>query len=193
MSEGALEEAQTSDPAAARPAASAAGVFGAVWGLAGLSALLLYAVYRLTGMTIAAFAHDLDWRHWALLIVNSAFMAHAEGYRGFQKGYSPRVVARALHLMANPVPSRVIFAPLFVMGYFATTRRRLISTYLLTAMIVALIIAFQQLSQPWRGMLDFGVVIGLTWGLASTAVFALRAFTGAPFDHSPELPQTEAA
>ena len=173
--------------------ASAAGIFGAVWGLAGVCALLFYAVYRLSGMSLASLAYHLDWRHWTLLVVNALFMAHAEGYRGFQKGYSPRVVARARYLMTSPTLVRVAAAPLFVMGYFATTRRRLISTYLLTIMIVALILVFQQLSQPWRGMLDFGVVVGLTWGLVSIGIFALRAFTGGSFDHSPELPAGEAA
>jgi hypothetical protein len=184
MSERSLEPAQ---------APSLAGIAGAFWGLAGLTALLLFAIYRLGNMGIAAFGFELDWRHWALLIVNSLFMAHGEGYRGFQKSYAPRVVARARHLMGNPEPLRVIMAPLFVMGFFATTRRRLISAYLLTAMIVTLIIIFQQLSQPWRGMLDIGVVVGLTWGVISIIVFTLKALSGGPFDHSPELPESETA
>lgn len=185
MSDGALEDAR-SGPAS--PAVSAAGIFGAAWGLTGVTALLFFAVYRLSAMTVTSFAHDLDWRHWILLVINTLFMAYSEGYRGFQKGYSPRVVARARYLLANPAPHRVILAPLFVMGYFSATRRRLISTYVLTVMIVTLIIIFQQLIQPWRGMLDFGVIVGLAWGIIAIAVFALRAFTGAPFDHSPDLP-----
>jgi hypothetical protein len=172
---------------------SLAGIAGAFWGLVGVNALLIFAMYRLGKMGLAAFGHELDWRHWTLLIVNSLFMAHGEGYRGFQKSYSPRVVARARHLMENPEPLKALLAPLFVMGFFATTRRRLISTYLLTAMIITLIIVFQQLSQPWRGMLDIGVVIGLSWGVISLAIFAVKAFSGAPFDHSPELPEGEGA
>lgn len=187
MSERALDETQ-SNRGITSP--SIIGVLGAAWGLAGVTALLVYAVYRLGNMTITGFAHELDWRHWTLLIVNGLFMAHAEGYRGFQKGYSPRVVARARYLVGNPAPLHVILAPLFVMGYFFTTRRRLVSTYLLTVMIVTLIILFQYLTQPWRGMLDFGVVVGLTWGIVSIAFFSIRAFTGAPFHYSPELPET---
>ena len=165
------------------------GAFGAAWGLFGVTALLVYAVYRLGNMTIAGFAHDLDWRHWILLVVNGLFMALAEGYRGFQKNYAPRVVARARHLLDNPVPLHVMVAPLFVMGFFFTTRRRLVSTWLLTVMIVTLIILFQYLNQPWRGMLDFGVVVGLSWGITSIVCFSARALTGASFDHSPELPE----
>ena len=170
-----------------------AGIAGATWGLAGLYALLLYAIYRLGNMGLAAFDHDLDWRHWTLLIANSLFMAHGEGYRGFQKSYAPRAVARARYLMENPEPLRVLLAPFFVMGFFATTRRRLVSAYLLTAMIITLIIVFQQLSQPWRGMLDIGVVVGLTWGVISISIFVVRAFGGGPFDHSPEMPVGQSA
>jgi len=180
MSEPSLEPEQAPSPA---------GMVGAFWGLAGLTALLLFAIYRLGNMGIAAFGYELDWRHWTLLIVNSLFMAHGEGYRGFQKSYSPRVVARARHLMQNPQPLRVILAPFFVMGFFATTRRRLISAYLLTAMIITLIIIFQQLNQPWRGMLDIGVVVGLTWGVISLAIFTVKGFSGSSFDHPPELPE----
>lgn len=184
MSERALERAETP---------SLLGIAGAVWGLAGVNALLLFAIYRLGRMGLSAFGHELDWRHLSILVVNSLFMAHSEGYRGFQKSFSPRAVARARYLMNNPEPLRVLLAPLFVMGYFATTKRRMITAYLLTAMIVTLIILFQWLSQPWRGMLDVGVVVGLIWGVATLAVFAARAFGSGPFDHSPELPPGEPA
>jgi len=179
MSERALERAETP---------SLPGVAGAVWGLVGVNALLLYAIYRLGRMGLAAFGHELDWRHLSILVVNTLFMAHSEGYRGFQKSFSPRAVARARHLMNNPEPLRVLLAPLFVMGYFATTKRRMISAYLLTIMIVTLIILFQWLSQPWRGMLDVGVVVGLIWGVITIAINAVQAFGGGPFYHSPELP-----
>ncbi len=182
MSERALERAETP---------SFLGIAGAVWGLAGVNALLLYAIYRLGRMGLTAFGYELDWRHLSILIVNTLFMAHSEGYRGFQKSFSPRAVARARYLMNNPEPLRVVLAPLFVMGYFATTRRRMISAYLLTIMIVSLIILFQWLSQPWRGMLDVGVVVGLVWGVTTLAVCAVRAFGSGPFDHSPELPSGE--
>ncbi len=60
------------------------------------------------------------------------------------------------------------------MHYFDTTTRQLISTYLLTLMIVLLIIVFHQLSQPWRGILDAGVVVGLSWGCLSIILLAIK-------------------
>ena len=161
---------------------------GAVWGLVGVLALLGFAVYRLTAVTFEAFDYPFDWRHWSLLVVNTAFMAHTEGYRGFQKSYSPRVVARAKYLLETPSLFTVVLAPVFCMGYFHTTRRRLIATYVLTVAIIGLIVVFQHLSQPWRGVLDAGVVVGLTWGMVSIVAFGFRAFVVRTFDCLPELP-----
>ena len=163
------------------------GRIGAIWGLGGILVMLSFAIYRLSGVTLDAFNYQFAWWHWALLLVNIIFMAHSEGYKGFQQGYSPRVVARAMSLLNNPHPARVVLAPLFCMGFFGATRRRLITTYVLTAGIVTLIYVFHHLPQPLRGVLDAGVVVGLTWGVLAIVVFAVRAFRGEPLSHSPEL------
>lgn len=139
-------------------------------------AMLAYAVVHLLGRSIEAFGHAWDWRHWSLLILNTAFMAHSEGYMGFQKSFAPRVVARAQVLRERPSFLRLLLAPLFCMGYFHATRRRLLSIYTLTLGIVGLIVVFRYISQPWRGILDCGVVVGLSWGMASIVVLAVRAW-----------------
>jgi hypothetical protein len=164
------------------------GLMGAIWGLAGVTALLGYAVFRLSHVALDGLSLDLGWHHWALLVVNIAFMAYAEGVCGFQKRYSPRVVARAKHLLHSPRIVHVLLAPLFCMGYFHTTRRRLVSAYVLTVVIALFVVGSRQLDQPWRGILDAGVVVGLMWGITSIVVFAAHAFFGSRFDHSPELP-----
>lgn len=139
-------------------------------------AMLAYAVVHLLGRSIEAFGHAWDWRHWSLLILNTAFMAHSEGYMGFQKSFAPRVVARAQALRERPSFLRLLLAPLFCMGYFHATRRRLLSIYTLTLGIVGLLVVFRYISQPWRGILDCGVVVGLSWGMASIVVLAVRAW-----------------
>ncbi len=148
---------------------------GSLWGLGGIMAMLACAALHLLGRSIEAFGHAWDWRHWTLLILNTAFMAHSEGYMGFQKSFAPRVVARAEALRDRPSFLRLLLAPLFCMGYFHATRRRLLSIYTLTLGIVGLIVLFRYISQPWRGILDCGVVVGLSWGMASIAVLAVRA------------------
>lgn len=165
------------------------GYLGAVWGLAGIAALLAYSIWRLAGVAADAWSYDLYAQHWAVLVVHVAFMAWSEGYRGFQQSFSPRIVARARYLMANPRPAYVLLAPLFCMGYFHTTRRRMISVYALTVFIVVLIIAVRWLPQPWRGIVDAGVVVGLLWGLISMAAFTLRALTADHYPYAPEVPE----
>ena len=166
------------------------GYFGAVWGIAGIAALLAYAAWRLAGVAAAAWNHDFYLYHWLVLAAHVAFMARSEGYRGFQQSFSPRIVARAKHLIAHPRPAHVLLAPLFCMGYFHTSRRRMTSVYVLTVFIITLIIAVRWLAQPWRGIVDAGVVVGLLWGLISMAAFTLRALTDPRYPYGPEVPGT---
>ncbi len=162
---------------------------GALWGLIGVSFLLASAIYRLTPVALDAFFLTLTWYHWAFLACVLVFMAYAEGYRAFQKGFSPRVAARARYLRTHKNVIHIILAPLFCMGYFHTTRRRQIASLSVTTGIIILIILVRLLPQPWRGIVDGGVVVGLAWGLISLAVFGFQAFTGERFRHSPEVPE----
>ena len=165
------------------------GIFGAIWGFAGAFALIGYAIWRLTPLAFNALEHSLSLLQWVLLIANILFMAYSEGYKGFQLAFAPRVAARSLYLSQHPTPARLLFAPLFVIGYFDATRRRIVASYLLTVMIIVLIILVHQLDQPWRGIVDAGVVIGLVWGLASMLYFVILAFGVDNFSYSPEIPR----
>lgn len=164
------------------------GYLGAAWGISGIFLLLVCAVYRLSAIALNAFTMEFQWQHWLLLIANTVFMAYNEGYKGFQLAFAPRVAARARYLLQHPQLLHVVFAPLFCMGYFYTTRRRLITAYGLLLGILILIVIFQQLSQPWRGIMDAGVVVGLSWGLVSLAWFCFFAMVAESFDYAPETP-----
>lgn len=165
------------------------GKLGAIWGVAGVTLLLVYAIVRLAGIGLASFDHDYNWYHWLALLASVGFMAYSEGYKGFQKAFSPRLAARMKHLRDNPTLTRSVFAPIFGMGYFHTTRKRLISSYVLTVMVVVFIYIAHQLPQPWRGILDIGVVVGLSWGLVSLLIYSVQALTASEFPYSPELPE----
>jgi hypothetical protein len=165
-----------------------AGKIGAIWGLAGLSLLFGSALFRLYPYAQELCGMSFEWFHWVALVASLLFMGYAEGYKGFHLKFSPRVAARALYLKNNPTVVRVLFAPLFCMGYFYATRKRKIVSYCLTAMIVGLIIWVKTLEQPWRGIVDAGVVLGLGWGLVSVWIFALKAFFCKNFGVSPETP-----
>lgn len=161
--------------------------FAAIWGFGGAFALISFAVWRLSPIALDVVNYDLTTLQWTALIANIIYMLHAEGYKGFQQGFSPRVAARTLYLHDNPSAKRVILAPLFIMGYFDSTPKRLIVTYALTTMIITLVIIIRQIDQPWRGIIDAGVVAGLIWGLISMIYFLYSAVFTNTFEYSPEI------
>ena len=162
---------------------------GYTWGVGGVLLLLLFAIYRLAPMAFALQDINLTALHWAALIFSICYMAYAEGYKGFHLGFAPRVVARASYLFQNPRFSHTVLAPLFCMGYFHTTRKRQILSLGLTIMIVCFILIARQLPQPWRGILDAGVVVGLGIGISSIAYFLVRSAMDPAFTLvSAELP-----
>ncbi len=165
------------------------GIIRAIWGLAGVFLLLGSAVYRLTPRAVEALTLDLRWDHWLFLAFVLFFMAYAEGYRAFQKGFSPRVAARARYLRTHRNALHAVLAPLFCMGYFHAPKRRRITSISVTVGIIILIILVRFLAQPWRGIVDAGVVVGLAWGMVSLALFSIQAFTRERFDYSPEVPE----
>jgi len=164
------------------------GLIGAIWGVSGVVMLLGFAIFRLTPVALDSFNFTLAWYHWLALVANILFMLHAEGYRGFQLNFSPRVAVRCRHLYHNPTPLHVLLAPLFAMAYFHTTPRQQRVSIILTLFIVILVIAVGYLPQPWRGIVDWGVVAGLTWGLVSLLYFVIKAIIQPDFKFSAQLP-----
>lgn len=154
------------------------------WGLGGVTALLGSAVFRISPKVTAAFEADLGVGHWIFAAVWTVFMIYSEGYRGFQMRFSPTCAARAWHLAARPRPLHLLLAPLFCMGFFHASRRRLLTSWLLTTAIVCVVLAVHLAPQPWRGLIDLGVVAGLSYGAASLLVIAWRG----PGLADPQLP-----
>jgi hypothetical protein len=163
--------------------------FAAAWGVIGIVLVLLYAIVRLTSFAIEAVAGGLNLLQWIVFVLNVAVMAWLEGYRGFQLKFSPCVAARALYLYQNPTSlSTRLLAPFFCFGYFKATRRVLIFAWVGTLVIIILALWVHQLGQPWRGIIDAGVVVGLTWGAASLMVMFQKAVAAGRFLCSPEVP-----
>ena len=170
---------------------SLVGALGALWGVAGIMVLLGEAVYRLVPIAIGAFESSFSALQWSFLVVWVVAMAVMEGYLGFQRSFSPRVAARAKYLTEHPNPVRSLLAPFFCMGYFHATRRVQIRSILLTIGIVGVVIAVHRMEQPWRGIVDLGVLVGLVWGIVTIAVFSFMAFATDAFDHPAETPGSE--
>lgn len=156
----------------ARP--SLLGIVALAWGTAGFALLLITALARLAGVAIESLEYDWAWFHYAVFAANLTVMAWFEGYRGFQRSYSPRFAARARHLLHHATPAQALLAPLACMGFLWATRRRLIVVWTLTVGIILIVAIYRALPQPWRGILDAGVFVGLGWGLLAT-LFAVWA------------------
>jgi hypothetical protein len=164
------------------------GTFAASWGVIGVVLLVGSATYRLSFPALQTFSYPLHWYHWGALAANTVFMTYSEGYRGFHCGFSPRVAVRARYLRQHPNLLRAFLAPLFCMGYFHAVPRRKIAAYSFAAGIMVLVVMVRSLPQPWRGIIDVGVVLGLVLGLMSLAFFTLLAFTAENFDHPSDVP-----
>jgi hypothetical protein len=138
------------------------------WGLLGLSCLLCSSVFRVGKVTFGAWGPDvpgLEPWHWVFLAAWVGFMGYMEGYRGFQLGYSRRVVLRALALRSESRLLPRLLAPLSCMGVIYAPRRRLIVAWFIILAVIGIVTVVRFFPQPWRGLIDAGVVVGLTWGL----------------------------
>lgn len=148
--------------------------FGFIWGVGGIVLLLTFAIVRLGGVALAVGDHPVAAWQWGLACAWLLYMVWAEGYKGFHLAFAPRVVVRAEYLARHPQPLHVLLAPLYCMGYIhATTRRRLLSVAL-TSMILCFVFLVRMLPQPWRGLVDAGVVAGLMVGVASILYYLVR-------------------
>ena len=167
-------------------------LLGYIWGVGGVFILLLFAIYRLAPIALALEDVSMEVIHWFFLALSISYMAYAEGIKGFHQGFAPRVVKRALYLKKNPRLSHVVFAPFFCMSYFYATRKRKISSLGLTGLIICFVIFVRLLSQPWRGILDAGVVAGLTIGCGSILYFLyLATIRGETISISADFPCKE--
>lgn len=104
-----------------------------------------------------------------------ALNAYAEGYRAFQLRFSPRVVVRAHHLARHPHPIHVALAPLYCMALIHATRRARIVAWSTVTMIVGFVLTLRLVPQPWRGIVDGGVVVALGWGILAIVVLFARS------------------
>jgi hypothetical protein len=165
-----------------------AGLIGAVWGVTGFSLILLDAINRLARIALHALEQPLNLLHWLAFVVAVAALAWFEGYRGFQKKFSPRCAARIYYLYRHPEPVAVWLAPLFCMGFFRATRAPLLFAWVGTSLIVLLVVILHSAAQPWRGIIDAGVVVGLSWGLVSFWISVAQTFRSGRYPVSPEVP-----
>lgn len=138
----------------------------AAWGIAWVSLLLGRAIWRLTPWALEPWTDgSMTAAQKGLYIAWIVANGYLEGYRGFQLRFSPRVVSRAIYLGKNPRPLWLILALPFCISLFHSTRRQMTVSWVFIGALVLLIWWVRSLPQPWRGIIDGGVVVGLVWGL----------------------------
>jgi hypothetical protein len=144
-------------------------------GIAQITLLLASSVYRLTPKALE------PWQDGSLSSLQKALFfgwivlnAYLEGYRGFQQRFCPRVVARAKLLSERPSLARALLSLPYCLSLYDAPRREMIPRVIFLAALVTLIVAVKQLPQPWLGIIDGGVVVGLAWGMVMTLVYFVR-------------------
>lgn len=159
-----------------------------VWAILGLSSIFIPAIFRIMPYATEILKAGLSVQQWAVLIVWCIFMLFTEGYRGFQKRFSPRVAARTLFLLNNkPRLGDVLLAPLFCMGFFHATRRVIIANWAIAGGVTLLVVIVRHFAQPWRGIIDMGVALGLSYGLITIYYFLYLALKTRKPAVDPEL------
>lgn len=159
---------------------------GALWGVVGVVALLGFAVYRVTPFAAELLKIQLTIWQIIVLIGWCVIMVYSEGYKAFGQQFAPRVVARAQYLSRKATWRRIILAPLFCIGYFGAPKKRIIVSTALFVGIVVLIVTISFFSQPWRGIVDAGVVLGLVWGIYYLLLYSLQALRTRKYVADPE-------
>lgn len=159
-------------------------------GIAWVTWLLGNAILRLTPLALEPWFDgtltlplQLLWIAW--FVVNGYF----EGYRGFQQRFSPRVVSRAAYLGEHPTPLRVLLALPFCLSLFHARRAQLIFRWTFITVLYTVIYLVKFVPQPWRGILDGGVVVGLAWGLLSVWYFFARYLLDLGTPEPTDLPE----
>lgn len=162
-----------------------------VWGVLGAMALLGFGVWRVFPhalepmLTPGSMTRTQAWLYAFCVVFN----AWTEGYKAFQKMVVPRALVRAHWLNEHPGRIPAWSAPFFVAGFFAMKRRALIVRYVFLIVIIGVIVGMRFVPQPWRGIIDAGVVVGLGWGWIAMGVGLVQLIRGVVPDADPQIPE----
>ncbi|HEX2882535.1 MAG TPA: hypothetical protein VHO25_23605 [Polyangiaceae bacterium] len=160
-----------------------------LWGIGGVLLLLLQAVYRLSRYAIEPWREgSLNTLQIVVCLVWIVIAAYSEGYKAFHLRFCPRVIARALHVARHPRPVHVVLAPAFCMALFHARSRTKKVAWLTLILILCAIALLRITPQPWRGIVDAGVVVGIGLGALSLLFHAAQTLSGQRPPASPELP-----
>ena len=170
-----------------------------LWGATGVAYILIKAIRRVIPIALEPFSKaegvvPLTTFQLSSYILMCLFFAYAEGYKGFQLKFSPLVVARSFTLQPKSSPiHHLLLAPLYSMGLFHATKKRMIVSWSVSIGVAAIVAAVKRMPYPWRNIVDAGVVVGLTWGTISIlGGYVISLLTGiAPIGVDPAIPESK--
>jgi len=186
--------ASGSDQTEKCPFSKAMAIFGSVWGSFGVVYILAKAIMRVVPIALEPWQRQSSLVftpiQWSLYALSCVVFAYAEGYKGFHLKFSPLVVKRSFTLtLGTPQgnnPLNYVLAPLFSMGLFGATKKRMIVSWSVSIGVAVIVALVKQLTPVPRCILDAGVVVGLSIGSCSILYYYFRSmFTGT-------LPTTDA-
>jgi hypothetical protein len=176
---------------------SAGNVLASFWGASGVAYILIKAIKRVLPIALEPFSKadgivPLTNFQLSSYILTCLFFAYAEGYKGFQLKFSPLVVARSFTLKPKSSPiHHLLLAPLYSMGLFYATKKRMIVSWCVTIGVATIVAAVKRMPYPWRNIVDAGVVVGLSWGTISIlGGYIISLLTAiAPIGVDPAMPE----
>jgi len=158
-------------------------IFGSVWGSFGMIYILAKAIVRVLPIALEPFKKSsslvLSPIQWSLYVASCLFFAYVEGYKGFHLKFSPLVVKRSFTLVIGTKqgnnPINHLLAPLYSMGLFAATKKRMIVSWSISIGVTIIVALVKKLSPVARCILDAGVVVGLSVGSMSILYHYVRS------------------
>jgi len=160
-------------------------LFGSMWGSFGVIYILAKAIVRVLPIALEPFKKSstsslvLSPIQWSLYVTSCLFFAYFEGYKGFHLKFSPLVVRRSFTMVPGTKqgnnPINYLLAPLYSMGLFAATRKRMIVSWSISIGVTIIVALVKKLSPVARCILDAGVVVGLSVGSMSILYCYVRS------------------
>ena len=145
-----------------------------IYSIGGVIAIFSSAIYRLYPHVREGFSFEFSTLNWIVLMAYLIVMIVGKGYFALHRGFVPRVINRSELLIENGNLFDKLLAPLYCMGFFKAPRKRMIISYVMISLIVSFIVSASKITQPWRGIIDLGVIIGLSLGIFSLLFLGLK-------------------
>ncbi len=138
-----------------------------IYSIGGVIAIFSSAIYRLYPHIHESYSFEFSTLNWIVLALYLLVMIVGKGYFALHRGFVPRVISRSELLIEQGSAFDRLLAPLYCMGFFKAPKKRMIISYTMLIFIISFIVSASKISQPWRGIIDMGVVVGLSLGILS--------------------------